>query len=155
MRMKSALGLLVAAILIAAMLSCVSSGNGGATGTGFIWIATEGDQQVRAFNINLSNGDIGQVGSSQATGISPVALTLTPDGKTLFLANSSDGAITSYAVNSDGSLGTGSSTQTSTPCTLPPPPCPGALPPPSCGAQPVALAIDPGGKFLFVANQGT
>jgi 6-phosphogluconolactonase len=154
MRMKSALGLLVAAISIGAMLSCVSSGNGGATGTGFIWIATEGDQQVRAFNINLSSGSIGQVGSSQPTGISPVALALTPDGKTLFLANSSDGTITSYAVNSDGSLGAGTSTQTSTPCTLPPPPCPGA-PPPSCGVLPVALAIDPGGKFLFVANKGT
>lgn len=155
MRMKSALGLLVAAILIGAMLSCVSSSSGGATGTGFIWIATEGDQQVRAFNINLSSGSIGQVGSSQPTGISPVALALTPDGKALFLANSSDGTITSYAVNSDGSLGAGTSTQTSTPCTLPPPPCPGAPPPPSCGVLPVALAIDPGGKFLFVANKGT
>jgi 6-phosphogluconolactonase len=155
MRIKSALGLLVAALLIGAMFSCVSSNSGGATGTGFVWIATEGDQQVRAFNVNLNSGSIGQVGSAQATGVSPVALALTPDGKSLFLANSSDGTVTSYAVASDGSLGPGSSTQTSTPCTLPPPPCPGAPPPPSCGALPVALAIDPGGKYLFVVNQGT
>jgi 6-phosphogluconolactonase len=155
MRIKSAMGLLVAAISIGAMLSCVSSSSGGATGTGFVWIATEGDQQVRAFNINSSSGSVSQVGSARATGVSPVALALTPDGKSLFLANSSDGTVTSYAVASDGSLGTGTSTQTSTPCTLPPPPCPGAPPPPSCGALPVALAIDPAGKFLFVASQGT
>ena len=136
MRIKSAMGLLVAAISIGAMLSCVSSSSGGATGTGFVWIATEGDQQVRAFNINSSSGSVSQVGSARATGVSPVALALTPDGKSLFLANSSDGTVTSYAVASDGSLGTGTSTQTSTPCTLPPPPCPGEPPPPSCGALP-------------------
>ena len=83
MRIKSAMGLLVAAISIGAMLSCVSSSSGGATGTGFVWIATEGDQQVRAFNINSSSGSVSQVGSARATGVSPVALALTPDGKSL------------------------------------------------------------------------
>ena len=73
MRMKSALGLLVAAISIGAMLSCTSS-SGGATGTGFVWIATEGDQQVRAFNINLSSGSVSQVGSARATGAQPSAI---------------------------------------------------------------------------------
>ncbi len=155
MRMKSAWGLLIAAVLIGAMLSCVKSSTTGATGTGFVWVATEGDQQVRAFNINLSNGSIGQVGSSQPTGVSPVAMALSPDGTALFIANSSDGSITSYSVNSDGSLGAGSTTNTTTSCALPPPPCPGAPPPPTCGALPVSLAIDPGGKFLFVATQGT
>src|SRR5690349_20905752 len=82
-------------------------------------------------------------------------MALTPDGKALFIANSSDGTITSYSVNSDGSLGAGATTQTSTPCTLPPPPCPGAPPPPTCGVLPVSVAVDPGGKFLFVASKGT
>ncbi|HTJ87769.1 MAG TPA: beta-propeller fold lactonase family protein [Terriglobales bacterium] len=155
MKLKSVWGLSVAAVSIGAMLSCSSSNPGGATGTGFIWIATEGDQQVRAFNINLSNGSIGQVGNSQPTGVSPVAMALSPDGTALFVANSSDGSITSYSVGSDGSLGAGHTTNTATSCTLPPPPCPGAPPPPTCGALPVSLAIDPAGKFLFVAAQGT
>jgi 6-phosphogluconolactonase (cycloisomerase 2 family) len=155
MRMKSVWGLLIGTLLMAAMLSCVKSSTIGATGTGFVWVATEGNQQVQAFNINLSNGSIGAVGSSQPTGVSPVAMALTPDGKALFIANSSDHSITSYSVNSDGSLGAGSTTDTTTSCTLPPPPCTGAPPPPTCGALPVSLAVDPGGKFLFVATQGT
>jgi DNA-binding beta-propeller fold protein YncE len=93
MKLKSVWGLSVAAVSIGAMLSCSSSNPGGATGTGFIWIATEGDQQVRAFNINLSNGSIGQVGNSQPTGVQPSAMALTPDGKTLFVANTSDNTI--------------------------------------------------------------
>src|SRR6478735_3056730 len=105
MRMKPAWGLLIAAVLIGAMLSCVKSSTSGATGTGFVWVATEGDQQVRAFNINLSNGSIGQVGSSQPTGVQPSAMALTPDGKTLFVANTSDNTIDAYPVGSDGSLG--------------------------------------------------
>jgi 6-phosphogluconolactonase (cycloisomerase 2 family) len=155
MKMKSVWGLLVATVLIGSMLSCVKSSTIGATGTGFVWVATEGNQQVQAFNINLSNGSIGAVGSSQPTGVSPVAMALSSDGTALFIANSSDGSITSYSVNSDGSLGAGNTTNTATACTLPPPPCPGAPPPPTCGALPVSLAVDPGGKFLFVATQGT
>ena len=156
MRMKSGWGMLSAAALIGVTLSCANSSNPNVTGTGFIWIATEGDQQVRSFKLNTSSGTVGQVGKSQSTGVSPVAMALTPDGTALFIANNSDGTITSYPVSSDGSLGGATTTQTSADCSLlPPPPCPGAPPPPSCGQFPKALAIDPSGKFLFVANQGT
>ena len=155
MRMKSVCCLLLATLLIGAMLSCTNSSGVGATGTGFVWVATEGDQRVQAFNINQSSGSIGAVGSSQPTGVQPTAMALTPDGTALFIANSSDHSITSYSVNSDGSLGTGSTTDTTTSCTLPPPPCQGAPPPPTCGVLPVSLTIDPSGKFLFVATQGT
>jgi len=150
MRMKPAWGLLIAAVLIGAMLSCVKSSTSGATGTGFVWVATEGDQQVRAFNINLSNGSIGQVGSSQPTGVKPSAMALTPDGKTLFVANTSDNTIDAYPVGSDGSLGasagaTPTMVQGPSGCTT------------NCellGLSPIAMTIDPGGKFLFVADQG-
>jgi 6-phosphogluconolactonase (cycloisomerase 2 family) len=154
--MKSGWGMLLAAALIGVTLSCAKSSNPNATGTGLIWVTTEGDQQVRAFNLNISSGSVGQVGGSQSTGVTPVAMALTPDGTALFIANNSDGTITSYPVSSDGSLGSSTMTQTSADCSLlPPPPCPGAPPPPACGQFPRALAIDPSGKFLFVADQGT
>jgi 6-phosphogluconolactonase (cycloisomerase 2 family) len=150
MRMKSVWGLLIATLLIGAMLSCANSSTTGATGTGFVWVATEGNQQVQAFNINLNNGSVGAVGSSQSTGIQPSAMALTPDGKTLFVANTSDSTIDAYPVSSDGSLGgSGGATPTMVQgpsgCTT------------NCeqlGLSPVAMTIDPGGKFLFVGDQG-
>lgn len=150
MRMKSVLGLLISVLLIGAMLSCTNSNSGGATGTGFVWVATEGDQRVQAFNVNLSNGSVGTVGNSQATGVQPSAMALTPDGTTLFIANTSDNTIDAYPVSSDGSLGasagaTPTMVQGPSGCTS------------NCellGLSPVAMTIDPGGKFLFVADQG-
>lgn len=150
MRMKSVWGLMMATFLLATLLSCVTSSNVGATGTGFIWITTEGDQQLRAYNINLTNGSIGQVGDSQPTGVQPTAIALTPDGKTLFVVNTSDNNISVYGVNSDGSVTAPSGTTSTlsqgpsgctTNCT-------------AFGESPIAMAIDPGGKFLFVADQG-
>jgi 6-phosphogluconolactonase len=150
MKLKSVWGLSVAAVSIGAMLSCSNSNSGGATGTGFVWVATEGDQKVQAYNINVINGSIGAVGSSQSTGVQPSAMALTPDGKTLFVANTSDSTIDAYPVSSDGSLGasagaTPTMIQGPSGCTT------------NCealGLSPVALTIDPGGKFLFVADQG-
>ena len=52
------------------------------------------------------------------------------------MANSGSNDISSYSINSDASLTAASAT---TPT----------------GTTPTALAIDPGGKFLFVANQGS
>src|SRR5204862_1732897 len=106
------------------------------SGTSFMWLATQGDQKVTAFNINQSNGAISQVGAAASTGVQPAAMLLAPDGKTLFIANSGDNTITAYAINSDGSITAQGS----------------GVP---AGQLPVALAADPPGKFLFVANQGT
>ena len=146
MRMKSVCGLLLATLLIGAMLSCSNSSGVGATGTGFVWVATEGDQRVQAFNINQSNGSIGAVGSSQPTGVQPTAMALTPDGKTLFIANTSDNTVSSYAVNSDGSLAAPTCPNSQSACTLVSVPA---------GEGPSALAVDPSGKLLFVASQGS
>ena len=113
--------------------------------TGFMWVTTEGDQMVRSFTIALSNGATTQVGNGVATGLGPVAMALTPSGTALFVANRDDNTVSVYGVNSDGSLTV---------------PCPSSSP--SCtivtvatGQAPVALAIDPPGKLLFVANSGS
>ena len=53
----------------------------------------------------------------------------------MFIANAG-GTVTAYTVNGDGTLAAAGS-------------------PANAGSMPVALATDPAGKFLFVANQGT
>jgi 6-phosphogluconolactonase (cycloisomerase 2 family) len=135
MRTSSFGRVIVFAILAGAMAGCAKANLSGTTNH-FIWVATVGDQKVTAFSVNTSTGTTSQVGSGVATGVSPIAMAMTPDAKTVFIANSGDGTISSYSVNSDGSLK-------------------GAGTAPSHGQSPAGLAVDPTGKLLFVANQGT
>jgi 6-phosphogluconolactonase (cycloisomerase 2 family) len=106
-----------------------------------MWIATQGDQKVRAYTINQENGSMSLVGNGGpvATGVQPVQMVITPDAKTMFIVNSgangTAGSITAYTFNGDGTLtAAGSGT--------------------AAGETPIAAAVDPSGKFLFVANQG-
>jgi 6-phosphogluconolactonase len=136
MRMKSGWVLLVLAPLLVFLDGCVNSNNITNSGTGFMWVATQGDQRVTPFTVNLSTGAVSQVGSAVATGTAPTAMAITPDAKSLFVANAVDNSVSAYSVNSDGSLtAQGAATPT--------------------GQLPVALAVDPSSKFLFVANENS
>ena len=136
MRTKSFGLVTVLGLLAMAMTGCAKSSLNGISSTDFVWVATQGDQKVTAFSVNSSSGSASQVGSAVSTGVTPIAMAMTPDGKTIFVANSGDSTIGVYSVNSDGSLkGLGAT--------------------PSQGQFPVGLAIDPTGKLLFVTNQGT
>src|SRR5882672_11946511 len=110
-----------------------------------MWVVTQGDQMVSAYNISLTNGVAGKVGISVPTGAGPIAIAITPAGDALFVANRDDNTISSYGVNSDGSL--------LFPCSTPPG-CNKVTASPVAGS-PLALAVDPSGKFLFVANQAS
>src|SRR5229473_6238198 len=107
MRMKSRFVLAGWVGLIAVVLnSCTATHGTGTlgTGTGFMWITTQGDQMIRAYNINLSTGAPSQVGSSVPTGLGAIAIAITPAGDAEFVANRDDNTISSYGVHSDGSL---------------------------------------------------
>ena len=145
MGMKSGGALLTAILLTFALGSCTSAKSVGSTGTGFVWVATEGNQQVTTYSVNENNGSVSLVGHPAATGSQPAAMAITPDSKTLFIANTADGTINAYTVNSDGTL-TAASGSTSTVSQG----SSGQV----FGQNPVALAVDPNGKFLFVADQG-
>ena len=125
-------------VTAAAWNSCVSAGNGGgsSTTTALMWVATQGDQMVRSYSVNLTTGATSQRGSAVATGAQPSAMALTPDGSTLFIANTGDNTISAYSVKSDGTLTAQGS-------------------PTPAGEFPSALAMDPSGKLLFAANLGT
>lgn len=70
-----------------------------------------------------------------ATGSSPSGIAVTTSLSALFVSNSAANFVTSYSIGSDGTLTVGSNTKT--------------------GQTPMGVAVDPAGKFLFVANQGT
>ena len=135
-------------LIALAMNSCTATHGTGTgatgTGTGFMWVTTQGDQTIRSFNINLSTGATTQVGSNVPTGLGPIAIALTPDASALFVANRDDNTISSYSVHSDGSLIAPCSTAN----------CNTIAAGPVAGT-PLALAVDPSGKFLFVANQAS
>jgi YVTN family beta-propeller protein len=146
MLMKSRFVLAGLVGLLALVTGSCSNSNGAVTGTGtgFMWVVTQGDQLVSAYNISLENGAAGLVGTSQPTGAGPIAIAITPAGDALFVANRDDNTISAYTVHSDGSLVLPCSTAGCNQITA-------SL----VAGTPLALAIDPSGKFLFVANQAS
>lgn len=138
MGMKSRWVLVLLAVAPIFVWSSCSSSNSASANISFMWVATQGDQLVRSYTISEENGSINPIGtngSPSATGVQPTAMTIAPDGKSMFIVNAG-GTVTAYTINSDGTLKVSGSGV-------------------NAGSTPVALAADPGGKFLFVANQGT
>jgi 6-phosphogluconolactonase (cycloisomerase 2 family) len=138
-------------VLLLGLPSCSNNNSSSsATGTAALFVATQGDSSVSAYSIDLTTGILTANGGEQPTGKVPTAMLLAPSGGVLFILNSnssippnsppctlpSPGSISSYTVKTDGTLtpGSGSSGQT--------------------GSIPVNMAMDSGGHFLFVANQG-
>ena len=154
MKFRSWVGLL-ALLFIMTACSNNSSTTTGSGGTGALFVATQ-DQMVASFSANLGTGTLSAIGTNQMTDAMPSAAVLAPSGNVLFVADAgictvqpqppipagSSGCISSYTVNSDGSLTAGSVISTGISTT-------------NLGISPTSLAIDPGGKLLFVACQGT
>src|SRR5215468_1906896 len=155
MRIPTRVLALVAGAAIALFNSCSTTNNSSTTlGTGFMWIATKGDQMLSSLTIDLSNGSVSSSHSTVSSGPNVAALALTPDGTALFAANVDDNCGTAqapsfcdrirpFAVNKDGTTGAqGTPVQITNTTSATP-----------LGMQ-LALAIDPAGKFLFVSDQG-
>lgn len=136
MRMKFGLltGFLV--LLGLGLTSCGTSSSTASSGTGILYVTTQGNISVSAYGITLSNGALSTNGNAVATGNKASAIVMTPKGDAAFVANSQDNTISSYTVNPDSTLAVSGN---ATPA----------------GTTPMGMTIDPGGKFLFVVNQGT
>jgi 6-phosphogluconolactonase len=126
--------------LVPALLFCLTAcSNNNArlnSGVGVLYVAEQGNSTVTAFSLNLGSGALSSIGAVASTGAVPSAIAVTPAVNALFVANSGSNNISSYTINSDGTLTAASGSTAS-------------------GTAPTALAIDPAGKFLFVANQGS
>ncbi len=125
----------VVPVLLLTLSACNTSSSSTPTGTGALFVATQGDSSVSAYTINLTSGTISAIGDSVPTGSVPAAMLLAPSGTALFVANSGTNDISAYTVKSDGTLTAGATT-------------------PTGGMTPLNMAMDSGGHFLFVANQG-
>jgi DNA-binding beta-propeller fold protein YncE len=145
MRMKCRF---VASLLAGSLLILTSCSNkpptsaSPASGSGFLWVAASGNNTISAFTLNLATGNPTQDSDSIDGGLAPGAIVITPDGSTIFLASKSPDSsgnydISSYSVNSNGTLAPGSNTALN-----------GAI-------TPVSMTLDPSGKILFVVNQGS
>ena len=133
---------------------------GGSSKSTFIYLTSQGSDPgtLSAFSLNLSkgtlnsdNGALKATGKSVATGTQPGPLILDPTNSFAFVADFGNpqaagndntkktGDIAAFSVNKDGSLSSL-----------------GLTPPKGIACEslnPVGLAIDPSGKFIFVASQ--
>ncbi|GAC1430781.1 MAG: hypothetical protein NVS1B11_25520 [Terriglobales bacterium] len=125
------------------LLSCSTTKTTVNSGTGYLFLTTEGDTSLSAYTVSLSNGGISTNGSKVSTGGAPTAMVFNSTGNSLFVSNSgsnslcSQPCISSYTVQSGGSVTAGGNQST------------------GLGVMPMGMAVDSAGKFLFVANEGT
>src|SRR5436305_7572965 len=136
MRMKSGswIGFLILVGL--GLLTSCSTKSSISSGTGALFVTTQGDALVSPFSVDLSKGSISANGTGIATGVTPLAIVLTPSGDAAFVANRDSNDISRYTIKSDNTLVAVSG---NTPT----------------GVTPVSMAIDSGVHFLFVANRGS
>lgn len=111
----------------------------------YVFVANNTDGTVSAYTINASTGQLSPAGSAFTVGTTPAALTLDNAGKFLYVANGGSDDVSAFKVSSNGTVtlincGIGAG-------------CHGANF--MADAAPAALAVDPSGKFLYVANSGT
>lgn len=110
-----------------------------APGGGFLYTANKLDSTISEFAI-AADGSLSPVAGSPIglTTTSPLAMVFDHSGKFMFVAsNQSPGLILVFSVGSNGALNQLANSQIGT------------------GAQPNFIAIDAGGKFVFVGNQST
>lgn len=112
----------------------------------FLYVANSGSDDVTVFKIGAA-GVLTLVsqaeGRSKPVGAgvsSPIALSITPNGRFLYVATSTSSMVTAFQVDTSGVL------------TLVPPAGPGTNPISSGGTGLTALALSPNGQFLYVSN---
>jgi 6-phosphogluconolactonase (cycloisomerase 2 family) len=145
-----------ALIRITALLSIIGAvGCGSGNGT----ITTIGSPQALLYVIGVGSNNIngfqtttiGQVESLPipvfATNPIPMSLALTPSRAFLYVANSTSNTVTGFTVNHTS----GDLTPVGT-AILPTPVCSN---PSTCNFNPMGVAVDSGGQFVFVLNQGS
>jgi 6-phosphogluconolactonase len=133
---------LIALLVVTGLSGLVMSCGGSSRPAGLLLVISQGATDVNSYGINLNTGVLTQINTAApvAANSIPTAIVLDPSGNFAYVANATNGggpgSITAYSVKSDGKLSPVGSN-------------------PATGVNPVSLAIDHGGHFLFVSNQGS
>jgi 6-phosphogluconolactonase len=137
-------------VAVAGSLTFLLSCGGSSSKSASFYLVSQGSTPgtISAYSLDLkhgtlssTNGALTPVGKSAPTGSQPTALILDPTQSFAYVANYGDDSVSTFTVNKDGSLAAAQSTTPVATSTTP-------------ATRPIALAMDSGGHFLFVANQG-
>src|ERR1051325_5395661 len=91
-------------------ISCGGAGststttNPGVTGTGAVFVVTQGDNLISPFLLDRAAGKMTTNGKGVATGSLPSAVIQTPSGDGVFVLNTNSNDISRYTVKTDGTL---------------------------------------------------
>lgn len=144
--MSKKLSVVVALVGMCALsLFLLSCGSSSSRPSGLLYVLTQGSNgtgnNVSSFSIDLNSGNLSLINSNASTcstanacGL-PLDILLDPTGATAFVL--SQGAISSYPVNSDGSFGAPTTAWTA-----------------AAGDTAIAMTRDVGGNFLYVITEG-
>ena len=138
-------GVVALAAICALSLFLLNCGSSSSRPSGLLYVLTQAGNgagnAVSMFAIDLNSGNLSLINSNASTCATagacglPISILLDPTGATAFVL--SQGAISSYSVNSGGSFGTPTTAWTVT-----------------AGDTALAMARDAGGNFLYVITAG-
>jgi 6-phosphogluconolactonase len=131
-RWRGVTGILILAVFAAVVISC----GGSSRPAGVLFVTTQGSTLVDSFGINLNSGVLSQINTGAGTGSAPGPILLDPTTNFAYVLNTGGNSVSSYTVNSNGTLTAASGSVTT-------------------GTLPIAMAMDSAGHFLLVANQGS
>ena len=134
-------GIIALQLIIACALILVSCGSSSRP-SGLLLVTSQGATNVNSYGIDLNTGILTQINTSASVPANsvPGPIVLDPSGNFAYVGNAATGGgagnVSAYSIAKSGKLAaTGGN--------------------PATGVNPVALAIDSGNHFLFVANQGS
>jgi 6-phosphogluconolactonase (cycloisomerase 2 family) len=146
-------------ISVAALVACSSKYS--ASNNGLVVVSTQGDAVMQSFSLDLGNGHVTQinnVGGPPTNGV-PTSVVLDPAGSFAYVivtqsvnVNQSVTGVQAFQIASDGKLAAMGMAMPLNPEGFTPP---GSSTSESIPVVPIAMTIDSGGKFLFIADSST